>query len=512
MAKIVDKNIGKNEPICIAILAVGGQGGGVLSNWLITVAELEDWVVQSTSVPGVAQRTGATIYYLEVIQKSKKAPILGLMPSPGHVDLVVATEWMEAGRAIQRGLVSPDKTILLASSHRNYAVAEKINPGDGIADAEIIDMVATATAKEFIYLDLQKIAEDNGSVISASSLGAIAGSGALPFAKKSFQEAIKKSGVGVANSLKSFDAAFTATQNYQRPDVKPTEEALPLQKMAGGKKSEQRKYQQLQNDINNSLPAEVHYMVHTGLNRVIDFQNTRYAEQYLDIMTQFFALDEQYGTGKSWSLTENLAKYLANAMSYQDVIRVADFKIRKSRFARVDKNSGRQDNSPLSITEFMHPRVEEMQGLIPHRLRFLADTSMMRFVLRQFAGSKRLRSDKIGGFLLLYILANMRKRRLGTIRHAQEWVRIDEWLKLIEKTVKNDYALALEIVQMQQLIKGYSDTHERTTSKYHKVLKALPMLKKQKDAAGWARRLREAALRDAEGKALDDSIKSIKQL
>ena len=47
------------------------------------------------------------------------------MPLPGDVDIVLASELMEAGRAVQRGLVTPDRTTLIASTHRVYSIAEK---------------------------------------------------------------------------------------------------------------------------------------------------------------------------------------------------------------------------------------------------------------------------------------------------------------------------------------------------------------------------------------------------
>jgi len=100
-----------DRPIKLTIAALGGQGGGVLADWLIEIAEAEDYIAQSTSVPGVAQRTGATIYYLEFFpraaaERAGRAPILALMPVPGDVDCVIASELAEAGRAIQRGLDS----------------------------------------------------------------------------------------------------------------------------------------------------------------------------------------------------------------------------------------------------------------------------------------------------------------------------------------------------------------------------------------------------------------------
>jgi len=57
------------RPITIAILAMGGEGGGVLAEWIVDVAEHAGYIAQMTSVPGVAQRTGATNYYVELFPK-----------------------------------------------------------------------------------------------------------------------------------------------------------------------------------------------------------------------------------------------------------------------------------------------------------------------------------------------------------------------------------------------------------------------------------------------------------
>ena len=122
------------QPIAILIAALGGEGGGVLAEWLVEAATRAGYPVQSTSIPGVAQRTGATTYYVEVypvlraqlegtpradesaptggraefIRPAPRAdesaptvrqPVLGLYPVPGGVDLLVASELLEAGRA-----------------------------------------------------------------------------------------------------------------------------------------------------------------------------------------------------------------------------------------------------------------------------------------------------------------------------------------------------------------------------------------------------------------------------
>ena len=156
---------GRAEPIKVAILAMGGQGGGVLSNWLIRVAERSGYRAQSTSVPGVAQRTGATVYYLEFFPREAvgdSPAVLALMPVPGRVDVVIAGELVEGGRAILRGLITPERTTALVSTHRDYAIGEKTALGDGRANTGRIMEAVTGNAKRFIGFDMDALAGQTG--------------------------------------------------------------------------------------------------------------------------------------------------------------------------------------------------------------------------------------------------------------------------------------------------------------------------------------------------------------
>src|SRR5580700_12111182 len=156
------------KAITIAILAMGGEGGGVLADWIVDLAEHSGYRAQTTSVPGVAQRTGSTIYYLEIfpeaeVQTAGRPPVLALMPVPGELDIVLASELMEAGRAIQRGLVTPDRTTLIASTHRVYSMIEKTALGDGQIDAPKLIEAGSAAAKVFVHGDFARLAAENGS-------------------------------------------------------------------------------------------------------------------------------------------------------------------------------------------------------------------------------------------------------------------------------------------------------------------------------------------------------------
>ena len=152
------------RPIKLTIAALGGQGGGVLADWLVEIAEAQGYLAQSTSVPGVAQRTGATIYYLEFFPRAAaeaagREPVMALMPVPGDVDCVVASELAEAGRALQRGLIDPERTTVIASSHRTYAIAEKTALGQGSTDAAGLAQVLREQAKRLVLFDMNELAE-----------------------------------------------------------------------------------------------------------------------------------------------------------------------------------------------------------------------------------------------------------------------------------------------------------------------------------------------------------------
>ena len=206
------------RPLCISIHALGGQGGGVLADWIVDLAERSGWAPQATSVPGVAQRTGSTVYYVELAPPGPE-PVMSLMPTPGDVDVVLAAELMEAGRAIARGLVTPDRTTLIASSHRVFSIAEKsAMGGSGVSPAAVLE-AAQCVSKRLILLDLAALAEAHRSVISATLFGALAGSAELPFPRAAFEDVILRSGKGVDRSLRAFSAAFDAVLQPSLPHV-----------------------------------------------------------------------------------------------------------------------------------------------------------------------------------------------------------------------------------------------------------------------------------------------------
>ena len=495
---------GQAEPIKIAILAMGGQGGGVLSNWLIQAAERSGYLAQSTSVPGVAQRTGATVYYLEFFPRDAVGDdpaVLALMPVPGRVDLVIAGELIEGGRAVLRGLITPDRTTALVSIHRDYAIGEKTALGDGRANTDRIMEAVTENARRFIGFDMDVLAGRTGSVISSVLLGAAAGSGALPFGREAFTEIITEGGVAVEANLKGFDAGYAHAQKQQEQQERPAAAdavEAPVHEHV----------QALLERVRSEFPPQTHEIIRAAASKLADYQDVRYANQYLDRLQPVLRADR---ADRDYLLTVETARYLALSMAYEDAIRVADLKIRSTRFDRVRKEVQAEQGQVVTWQEFMHPRVQELCDIMPAWKGYLY---LKTPILRNFLGlfcrrGRKINTTSLSGFLLLYLLAGWRFTRRSTLRYKTETAAIEKWLATVLDCAADDYDLAVEAAECRRLVKGYGETHERGVANFNRIMEALNSLRNRPKAATKIRELRDAALADEHGEALEATLKKV---
>jgi len=509
----------------LAIAALGGQGGGVLTQWLLRAAESSGFIAQSTSVPGVAQRTGATLYYLEFFPRAAALaagaePVLALMPNPGDVDLVAASELMEAGRAIQRGLVARDRTTLVISTHRVYTISEKSALGDGLADSETVLQVARARARRLVALDMDALSRANNAVISAVMLGALAGSGALPFEAQACEDAIHASGRALASNLAAFEAGRSraaaeagangagrrardgaTARSANDGVVQPAAGMVSLDPPPAPANSRAKA---LMERIASEFPPRCGNLLGIGAHRLVDYHNHAYAGLYLDRLLPVLRQDSE---ARGYTLLGETARGLALWMSYEDTARVAELKTRGSRFARVRAEAGAMPGQVVRIVDYLAPRAEEICGSLPAWLGAgLLRRKFARRLINVFTGGKRIATDRIRGYLLMRAMARTRIWRLSTLRHREEDARIRAWLDTLAKLAPGHYELAVEFAACQTLVKGYGETFERGLSRYQAVKDALPALQSRSNPAEAVRELRAAALADEQGEAFDAAL------
>jgi indolepyruvate ferredoxin oxidoreductase beta subunit len=485
----------KVRPFTILIAALGGEGGGVLAGWLSEAAVMEGLAVQRTSIPGVAQRTGATTYYLEIYpiplaELNGKRPVFSLHPQPGNVDLMVSTELLEAGRMMLNGFVTPDRTTLVASTHRIFTVQEKSGAGDGRFVGQKIFEAAKKFSRDSILFDMDAVAKEAGSIINAVVLGAMAASDKMPLKSKSLIEAIKASGKAVDANIRGFEAGLKGVQvaaaaTLHRPRLRSVSVAETL------------------NRARETFPRAVHDFITEGVTRLADYQNLKYAETYLDRLEPIRDLD-----GDDYHLTHEVARYLALWMAFQDLIRVAQQKSHRDRFERVRAEVRAKPEEPVIIVEYLKPGVEEFCSVLPSWLA----KPILNYARRKGSNyniGMHVKSNTILGFLQLYLLTKLRPFRPYTYRFKEENRRIEEWLSYIQTAAaQGNRPLALEITKCAGVIKGYGDTYNRGLEDYHLIVEKVikPALSGEitgSAAADAVKEARLAVLSDPDSEKLD---------
>jgi indolepyruvate ferredoxin oxidoreductase beta subunit len=486
------------RPVAILVAALGGEGGGVLADWIVAAATALDFPVQSTSIPGVAQRTGATTYYIEIYPAKAadldgRRPVMTLTPAPGCVDVVVASELLEAARAMQNGYVT-GHTTLIASTHRVYTVAEKMQMGDGrLDDARIVE-AARAMAKRAILFDMQAQAETAGTVASAVMFGALAGSGVLPLSWADCESVILAGGKSAQASLKGFALGHACARGEG--------DAGPADTRRARASAVQR--------VRKVFPEPTHAIVEEGVARALDFQDERYASIYLDRLELVLDIERNQGGGAAgYPITNETARFLALWMCYEDVIRVADLKSRASRIERVRDEVGAKPNEPVHVTEYLKPGVEELAAILPPR----AAERFRRWAARRGIADGpglHVKTTSVAGFLMLRLLAWLRPLRPKTSRWREEQQLIDRWVRAIMAAGRRgELGGALEIALCGRLIKGYGETHRRAKRSFLRIFETLVEGGAVSDAQARAeaiRTARESALADPEGRALEGSL------
>jgi len=493
------------RPITLLICALGGEGGGVLAEWLVEAARQCGYSAQSTSIPGVAQRTGSTTYYFEVFpapiaELAGRKPVFSLYPVPGALDVLVSSELLETVRQIGNGMASADRTLVVSSSARTLTTAEKLQLADGRAPSGELLNVVNRYSRDARILDMAAVAQETGTVLSAVLFGAIAGSGALPFPREAFERTIRKSGKGVDASVRGFESAYEIVAQGQ-----------PVPILAGSKA---RTRVAMPEELAREFPAATHEMLAAGYARMLEYQDHDYAQLYLRRLARILAAEravDPAGLG-NFAITSETARYLALWMAFDDIVRVADLKCRASRYKRVRAEVKAAPEEVLRIDDYFKPGVPEFAALLP--AGFAA--ALIRWDRRRQQAGKsalalplKLATHTLSGFLILRTLASLKWLRKRGSRFAIEQSTIERWLAGTEQGTRSHWQLGHEIAQCGRLIKGYGTTNERGKENLLHVLDHLAAAASFPSAAARAeaiRAARVAALADEAGKALDRTL------
>ena len=436
--------------VSILIPAVGGQGGGVLSEWIVEAAIGDGFTAHGTSIPGVAQRTGSTTYYVEVFTpRDDGAPTVSLYPVPGALDVLLAPELLEVGRMIELGFPSPARTTIITSTHRLYSIGEKMATGNALYSTESLVDAARAFSHTLHAFDALELAREHRTEVNAILLGALAAAGGLPMREDAYRDAIRAKGVQVEANLRGFELGFALA----RGQTTGARNGAVAQVATPAVTDEPRVA---------ALPEHVRSIVRRALPRLVDYQNARYADRYLERLAPFVDGDGE--------VAAHVARYLALWMTYEDAIRVADLKTRAARFARI-RTEARVPGAVVEVTDYLKPDLDELYGILPYRLVApFARWAERRWPHGRPTLAQHVRTTTVLGFLRVWLLGRLRWMRPMSYRAYREHEQMERWLAAVQQCVAWDAALAREVAHAGQLVKGYGDVRRRMSGHLDRLL------------------------------------------
>ncbi|HET7526111.1 MAG TPA: DUF6537 domain-containing protein, partial [Burkholderiaceae bacterium] len=349
-----------------------------------------------------------------------------------------------------------------------------------------------------------------GTAVSAVMLGAIAASELLPFAREHYEAVISAGGRGAEASRRGFAlahervAASRAQGAYLRNLVgenTPADAAVPSAPVLAA-------------EVAAQFAPAVQPMLALGHARVLQYQDAAYAALYLQRLARVRDAERAADAGAThgWATTREAARWLALWMAFDDIVRVAELKLRPQRWERVRREAGAGDDDVLRIYDHFKPGVPEFAGLLPPSwARALQGWDARRRArgLEPWAMPLHLPSHTVLGMLLLRLLSAQRWLRRRGQRYADEQALIERWLDALVRASASDWRLGHEIALCGRLIKGYGATNQRGRENLLHIVDQLAEHTPFDSAAARAQAIaqaRGAALADEGGIALDATL------
>jgi indolepyruvate ferredoxin oxidoreductase beta subunit len=466
------------EVTTIYIAAVGGQGGALLTEWLVAAANQMNFQAHSVGIPGMSQRGGATSYYVEMIPEQAahdhQDTVLSPAPFHGEIRCLVGLELLELGRAVQAGYSSA-KTTIIGSTHRDYTILEKmpsyVEPQEESAILPLLERFAGRVAA----FDARALARAEGLAerhINAILMGAIAATQALPLREETYRLAIKAVGVAPDLNLRAFEAGMRYVLAGQPPleqgDVVAANEIISILSPAQGEA-----HHRLMEKVPPQINDELRFILEVACAQLIEYQDEAYAELYVERVLDLWREEEPLDRGAH--LTRTYARHTANLMTYEDLVRVASLKSDPRRFDRIEAHHGVKAGQSYRLREHFRPELEELYGILPARLvhRFRPPSKEDSATASNASRRKlsvRLKTTSLVGMVFLKGIAALKRLRPYSWRRWKEEQLLVAYNDQVMEFLEKSYDLACVVARAGELIRGYGGTRRRTEQLLHSYL------------------------------------------
>ena len=483
----------------VVVGAVGGQGGGAISEILFQAVRIERLLYSGSAVkgvsyekrsmtPGLAQRSGSTVTSLSFIDprisvdQLPSSLILSEMPHRASCDVVIAQEMNELMKYIDR--CKPDGWIL-TNETRTITPPEKMP--DYISTTDLQSQIKAAKAYiqhgTYVGIDSIKILRDNNMdsrTLNVIMMGILHASNVLPISKESYLKALamRFSGKIYDMNIVAFELGelyFKQGKYKERdPDFSWSDYTLEELKVRSittalqyNRKRQQRKITEyMENcfeDVESLYSGNVLRYVIEGLGQMISFDGISHGKWYLRLVEEIFRSDNE-----PYNLTEEYARNLAGRiMQWDGPYRIAQYVM----YENLPESNG---NQIIIMEKKLQPTLEEIIGMLP--IPYFLYNRIPIFMKKWYHRNKHrgkprdIRTTSIFGFSFFWLIYKLRWVRRFSIRYKRETALISRIHQDIKYFLEKDHEVALNLAWYIGKIRGYAHIRSNHIYVYEKLV------------------------------------------
>jgi indolepyruvate ferredoxin oxidoreductase len=418
---------------------IGGTGVVTANRVIATAAEAAGLVVGGMDQTGLSQKAGAVVSHLHL---AADRAALG-SAAVTSADLYLSGDLLQAASANHLAKIRRGRTAAIVDGTLT-PTASMLQGGAEPPDAATLSAAITeaAGADRTHVIDSQRIAErllGNHLLANIVLLGAAFQAGSMPLEIGDLEVALKRGREAAANraafewgrwaahSPEAVEAALAAAQRDEaRTATDPSVAALTSARAMVAARA---------------LPSELAEQVVRRTAQVIDYQDRRRGERYLDLVASVVARDD---ADREWALTRAVADAWHKLLTYKDEYEVARLHL-ATDYDAIARSLG--IDGGYKVSYHLHPPALRRMGL-KHKL------VMGRPYALAFQGLRRL-SWVRGTPLDIFGLDRDRRteRKL-----------IEEYAALVGDISDLPYETQVELAASVHSIKGYADIKERAVT------------------------------------------------
>lgn len=439
----------------ILIPSVGGLGVGVFVEWLSAAAIFQGLQPNVLNLPGVSQRAGRTLSYLEIGNGTMP---FSPFPERGRIDLIISQEFLELIRILKEGYGGKNCRVL-GTTYRYYTTYEKLSLKRDVYTYDNLRNVIEDNSEDHIVVDIYKMGIPDFT--NAHLLGLLCASGYLPVIRReSYEKAIGTVGIDPERNLRDFASGYELLEKVKERSGSINQTTTRVNRfLPDGYIRESIE------KLGSIYGKDVRDVLAEAVRQIIGYQDIGYAELFVCRVDELHAyiLKSNVGTKLTSEVIKEFAKTLAVRMMYEDVIRVAEKKVSKERFERIKRLYKIRDTDVFWIKDFFRPELDELYGILPYSLGKSLDRILSK---HKISWKTEISTNHISGFLLLKGMSKLRFLRRHSFRYKRENALIEKYIEHVKRCLTHGLESAYLAAKGGAIVRGYGDVRKETIRKW----------------------------------------------